>query len=162
MIVHTNTHQIKLDMVQLDLENLLPHRSPMLLLSRVTFETSDSVGASCTIGEQCKLFTDQNGDVGGWIILELMAQTISVYAGLKNKHPNEPARIGFLLGTRQFSCSRAVIHTGETIDITARCLFFAEPELPSQFECTAAIDGELIAQSNLTVFQPKEFQPWIA
>ena len=80
----------------------------------------------------------------------------------QNKHPNEPARIGFLLGTRQFSCSRAVIHTGETIDITARCLFFAEPELPSQFECTAAIDGELIAQSNLTVFQPKEFQPWIA
>ena len=145
-----------------DLENLLPHRAPMLLLTRATFETQNSVGASCTIGEQCALFTDNNGDVGGWLILELMAQTIGIYAGLKGKRPDEPAHIGFLLGTRQFSCSRSLLHTGETIDITARCVLYSEADLPSQFECTAMINGEIIAQANLTVFQPKELPEWIA
>lgn len=153
------------DLTQIPVADLLPHKAPMLLLSKALWADEETAVAECTVGDQCSLFLHKNGNneekIGGWLVLELMAQTVGVYAGNKGRNHNEPPKIGFLLGTRKLEVSRSSFSVGETLTIEVKCLMFGEDDLPSQFECRATVGDETVGTANLTVFQPKEVPSWI-
>lgn len=138
------------------IDSLLPHKAPMSLLTCADFADDTSVQTQCCIGEQCRLFMDEHNRVGGWLVLELMAQTIGVFAGVRSIREGGAPRIGFLLGTRKFDVSVPFFQQGQTLVIHARCLYYSDGVLPSQFECTASLQGTEISRANLTVFQPNQ------
>ena len=94
------------------------------------------------------------------MLIELMAQTVGIYAGLKNRAAGSAPRIGFLLGTRKFNVHTQYLAEGAVIDLSAECIFYADSGLPCQFDCRAYIAGREIASANLTVYQPKSTDAW--
>ena len=98
---------------------LLPHKPPMLLLTSCGTADGECVTARCTIGEQCRLFRLSDGRYGTWMLIELMAQTVGIYAGLKNREAGSAPRIGFLLGARKFTVHTPFLTEGDVIDLSA-------------------------------------------
>ena len=140
--------------------DLLPHKPPMLLLTSCGTMDGECVTARCTVGNQCRLFQLPDGRYGTWMLIELMAQTVGIYAGLKNRAAGSSPRVGFLLGTRKFTVHTPYIAESDVIDLSAECIFYADSGLPSQFDCRAFIAGREIASANLTVYQPDSVDAW--
>ena len=139
---------------------LLPHKPPMLLLTSCGIIDGERVTAQCIVGEQCRLFTLPDGNYGAWLVIELMAQTVGIYAGLKNRNEGSEPKIGFLLGTRKLSIHTGEFSEGDVIDISAECIFYSDSGLPCQFECHALKCGREVASANLTVYQPESTAEW--
>ena len=87
--------------------------------------------------------------------LEYMAQAIGAYAGYAARKRGEPIKLGYLLGTRCYECSRPIYTVGMLLRVHVKRVLQSENGLAS-FECR--IDDEIgqIASANLSVFQPAE------
>lgn len=142
------------------IQELLPHAGPMLLLDRCTDFGENYVAARCVIGNNCRLFRMPDGRFGAWLLIELMAQTVGVFAGLKNRHLDKPPKIGFLLGTRRFETSVGFLNEGDVVDIRADFIFVGQDGLPSQFQCQALMNSQVVATANLTVYEPENLDVW--
>ena len=91
----------------LKVEDLIPHRPPMVLIDAV--ESVDL--QSCTLVAS---FTARDEWSGNWFALEYMAQTAAALAGVFDKEAGEPAgRPGFLLGTRRLDLGIAEFVPGK-------------------------------------------------
>ena len=81
--------------LSLNVEDLVPHRSPMVLIDAVESAdlTSSTLVASFAAREEWR---------GNWFALEYMAQAAAALAGLHDRAEGAAAcRPGFLLGTRR-------------------------------------------------------------
>lgn len=141
-------------------EQLLPHRSAMMLLTEALDASDCAVSSRTVLSEKQHGLFVRNGKVGSWLLIELMAQTIGLFAGLKNKKLGHGPKIGFLLGTRRFSTSVASLPLGAEVITEAVCSFYSDDELPSQFSCVCKYADAVVAEANLTVYQPKSLLPW--
>ena len=97
--------------VEWTLEELLPHRPPMVLIDEV--ESFDAASKRLTVRvtitpEQIFFFKGLDG-VPNWVAIEYMAQASAALAGCWDKHvaPDLPARPGLLLGTRKLELNLA-------------------------------------------------------
>ena len=139
---------------------LLPHKPPMLLLDDCTAFDGETVEGRTVLSGNCALFETDEGRYGSWILLELMAQAVGLYAGLTKRQSGESPKIGFLLGTRKFEAAVAELTKGTEVTIRAKCVYFADKTLPSQFECTAMTGGKVIGTASLTVYEPEDLKAW--
>lgn len=139
--------------IDYDIREIVPHTGRMSLLERALEGDAESMVAEVTIREDC-LF-QQNGGVGGWVGIEYMAQAIGAWAGWQARQRGEAPRVGFLLGTRRYECSRPMFKVGERLRIEVHRRFWAENGL-GQFDCGIEINGEKVATAALTVFEPPE------
>lgn len=89
-----------------------------------------------------------------------MAQAVGLYAGLTKRQSGESPKIGFLLDTRKFEAAVAELTKGTEVTIRAKCVYFADKTLPSQFECTAMTGGKVIGTASLTVYEPEDLKAW--
>jgi predicted hotdog family 3-hydroxylacyl-ACP dehydratase len=135
------------------LADLVAHSGPMRLIDRALEADASGMVAEVTIREDCLFFRD--GGVGGWVGIEFMAQTVGAWAGWNARLRGEAPKMGFLLGTRRYSCSRPVFRAGERLLIQVRQEFWAESGM-GQFACTISIEGETVASAALTVFEPPD------
>ena len=142
--------------IDIPLTDLLPQKAPMLLIGKAFGTEGGVVASETTLGREHELFIQTSGVFGSWILLELMAQTIGIYAGLRNRAAGSGPHIGFILGTRSFTAAVPAFRPGETIRVTAECLAYFESELPSQFECVAYREGAEVGRARLTVYQPEK------
>ncbi|MCP3140995.1 ApeP family dehydratase [Pyxidicoccus xibeiensis] len=138
--------------ISYDIADLVPHADRMRLLDRVVEGDAESLVAEVTLRED--FLFHENGGVGGWVGVELMAQTIGAWAGWQARLRGEPPKVGFLLGTRRYDCSRPTFKTGERLRIEVHRKFWADNGL-GQFDCTLGIDGVTVATAALTVFEPQ-------
>src|SRR5665213_782209 len=100
------------------LDALLPHRDPMILLTRaVGMEGKDFV-AEVDVTKTSLFFEDTGVPV--WIGLEYMAQTVALFFGGGGALEGSGARPGMLLGARAFTCARQLFFDGETLRIVVR------------------------------------------
>lgn len=118
-------------------EALLPHRAPMVLVTRVcAFSLAEqTLTAETEISPQSLFFDARLGGVPAYVAIEYMAQTVGCFAGLYDlaqTPPRVPA-VGFVLGTRKFDAAQSVLPPG-IYKIRVRALFF-EDEIAS-FDCT--------------------------
>ena len=138
------------------IEQLLPHRPPMILLDRMIDATDTGSVCEVTIGPQT-LFIEPLG-VPAFVGLEYMAQAVAAYGGYKSYLAGEPIAIGFLLGTPQLKTSCQFFDCGQTLQIQVTHVW-GDNEL-TQFHCTIqdALTGKLLQQAELNVFKPQDLQ----
>jgi predicted hotdog family 3-hydroxylacyl-ACP dehydratase len=138
---------------------LLPHAGAMILLDRV--ETLEPERVVCVRGVRAgDPFVDADGALPAWTGVELMAQTIAAWSGGHARDAGEPIRLGFLLGTRQYSCNADVFPAGAELRIEA-VRQFHDAEGMGVFACRIDAPG-ITAEARLTVFRPRDATTFIA
>jgi predicted hotdog family 3-hydroxylacyl-ACP dehydratase len=142
-----------------DIRSLLPHSGPMVLLDRVIAADDESLSAEVRIRSDSLFCAD--GGVGAWVGLEYMAQAIGAYAGYNARLRGEPIKLGYLLGTRCYECTRPVFAVGTLLRVRVKRMLQSENGLAS-FACRIDDENSQIAGANLTVFQPADDRFWSA
>ncbi len=152
------------DAVKWRLEELLPHRGPVMLLEAV--ETFDPEARRLTARvrvtpEQVALFGDAEG-APNWVAIEYMAQTAAALVGYYDKHvaPGQPARPGLLLGTRKLDLKLERFEAGKTYHVVAENAF-SDSDAAS-FVCRIEDDtGATVATANLNAYRPPDMEQFL-
>ena len=141
-----------------DIRSLVPHAGPMVLLDRVVSADADNLLAEVRIRSD-SLFCNADG-VGVWVGIEYMAQAIAAWAGCIARSRGEPVKLGFLLGTRRYECSRPIFVIGSLLQVHVRRVFQDESGLGS-FECYIDDEQGRVATATVTVFQPRNVNDFL-
>ena len=149
-------------MTPIPLEELIPHRPPMVLIDAVESFDADAkrLVARVTIGEN-QLFFDGKG-VPNWVAIEYMAQTAAALVGYYDRHvaPGQPARPGLLLGTRKLDPKLERFEAGRTYRISAENAF-SDSDAAS-FVCRIEDEtGETVAMANLNAYRPPDMEQFL-
>jgi predicted hotdog family 3-hydroxylacyl-ACP dehydratase len=135
-----------------DIERLVPHRAPMLLIDRIVEATEDAVTAETRIDPQC-IFAVGNEGVPSYVGLEMMAQTVCAFDGLRRFEEGLPPPLGFLLGCRRYTVRRPYLVPCAVLTITARMLLH-DGDMAS-FDCSIRDDDTTkFAEGALNVYRP--------
>jgi predicted hotdog family 3-hydroxylacyl-ACP dehydratase len=141
-----------------DIRSLVPHAGPMVLLDRVISADEDSLLAEVRIRSD-SLFCSTDG-VGAWVGIEYMAQAIGAWAGYTARLRGEPVKLGFVLGTRRYECSRPIFTLGSLLRVHILRVFQDENGLGS-FECSIDNEEGRVATAIITVFQPPNIDDYL-
>ena len=133
------------------LEELLIHRKPMLLLDRVISSSLKTAEAEVEIGPGAT-FMDPRRGVPAWIGIEYMAQTVGLIAGEHAKTEGNGAPVGYLLGTRRLDSEVDFFPPGARLRITAKELFVDDNGLAS-YECAIFTEDNKVMGCRLTRFR---------
>lgn len=133
------------------LEELVPHRPPMLMPDRLVDGDSTRARTQVTISASCPLLEPGRG-LPTWALLEFFAQTAAVIGGLKARETGQPVAQGFLLGTRKLSCPVSHIPVGTTLLLQAETGFVDAGGMGA-YHCATDYEGQPIT-CTLTVFTP--------
>ncbi|MBF7695964.1 ApeP family dehydratase [Acinetobacter rathckeae] len=129
----------------------IPHQKPMVFIDTVTTVTENSIEASLEITSEL-MFVQEEG-LPTWVSIEIMAQTISAYAGFQGSKSERAPRIGYLLGTRRMVLPMAYFALGKTLKIHAQREYSHEGL--GQFLCEIEYEDHKIS-ALLSVYEPEE------
>lgn len=141
------------------LEELVPHRAPMLLLDRVLSHDAENVVCQVTIRAD-SAFLESIVDranlppevmVPAVVGIEYMAQCVASFAGLAARATGGTPRIGFLIGCRELTLEVDGFRIGDTLEVRARRVW-GENNVGS-FVCEIARETKTVAKGILTVYQ---------
>ncbi|TCM63209.1 putative hotdog family 3-hydroxylacyl-ACP dehydratase [Acinetobacter calcoaceticus] len=127
----------------------IPHKAPMVFVDHIVELGDDYVVAELQITSQL-LFCEAEG-LPTWTSIELMAQTISAFAGMQGKKHGHAPKIGYLLGTRKLSLPYAYFALGHRLRITAQQQYLHEGL--GQFHCEIQ-DQQHCISAVLSVYEP--------
>jgi predicted hotdog family 3-hydroxylacyl-ACP dehydratase len=137
---------------------LLPHAPPMILIDEVIGWNQDQVMTRLTVRRDA-VFAQDTG-IPVHIALEWMAQTCGALVGIRAIEEQQPVRIGFVLGTRDFRATASWFRFGESLTVVALCVF-SDGEM-AQFDCRVDRPSGTCATARLTVFQPRDLPAMLA
>ncbi len=141
------------------LEQLLAHRPPMILISRMIF--ADELSSVCEVDIRPGLPFSSHEGIPSFVGIEYMAQSVGAFNGYKQFQVGKPIEVGFLLGTPRLTsfCERFTF--GQTLRIEVKHVW-GEDQL-ARFECCIkdASAGALLQQADLTVFKPANFDNFL-
>lgn len=140
------------------LAELLPHAGNMILLERIEHYDEESIVAYLTVRDGC-LFSQADGSYPAYLGVELMAQAIAAYAGLKARHAGDPVRLGFLLGTRKYESNVSCFPLGSELRISARRSLEDDSDM-GVFECELTSDDIQVC-ARLNVYRPNNVASYI-
>ena len=144
------THTLRVP-VAYGIADIVPHAGTMCLLDAATDGDAESLNCEVTIREGGLFFND--GGVDGWVGIEYMAQAVAAWAGWRARLRGEEPKIGFLLGSRRYECTRPRFALGDNLQVGVHRQFQADNGI-GQFDCRIAIAGQTVAHATLTVFEP--------
>jgi predicted hotdog family 3-hydroxylacyl-ACP dehydratase len=133
-------------------EQLLPHRAPLLLLDEVVaWEPGRRVTARHVVRAD-EPFA-RGGRVPALVALEYMAQAVGLYAGLQARERGLPVKVGFLVACREMRCDVSFFLGGDELLLDAAHVW--GDERLGQFRCTTRYsnsDGAAVAQAVVSVY----------
>lgn len=135
---------------------LIPHRAPMALIDEIVdidLEEKELTAAIVIRGEW----------TGNWVAIEYMAQTSAALAGAydRSERPDDPARPGFLLGTRRLTLDLETFEVGARYLVKARCEF-RDAEAAS-FSCAIFdAEGKEVASAILNAYRPADVTEFLS
>lgn len=138
--------------------DLLPHRATMLLVDNLLDESFDHVIVDTTIRRETIFCTDEG--MPGWVGIELMAQCVGCWAGLRRLERSQNVQLGFLLGSRRYECTMPFIPVGTRLVIDAKLELVSEQGL-AVFVCRILSGDDVIATASLNVFQPDNVDDYL-
>jgi predicted hotdog family 3-hydroxylacyl-ACP dehydratase len=138
------------------LEELIPHRGAMSLLSRLLDDAADWVRVEAVISRG-GVFVGERG-LPAWVGLELMAQAIAVWGGLRSRGAQTPVQAGLLLGTRRFECTQPYFPLGARLEVEARRDALGDNGL-AVFSCRIVLEGAQVATATVNVFSRPVLEP---
>ena len=136
------------------IQQLLPMEPPMLLLDEVIGWNDDRIVTAVTVRPD-SMFLGEDG-LPAHIAIEWMAQTCGAMVGLLAIEQGQPIRIGFLLGTRNFTAGVARFRLGERMTVTASPVF--DDGQMAVFDCQVERGAEICAAARLNLFQPDDLK----
>jgi predicted hotdog family 3-hydroxylacyl-ACP dehydratase len=146
--VPDSTVKVPVDFAMAD---IVPHAGKMCLLDRPLEGDADNLSCEVTIRQDGLFYTDDG--VQAWVGIEYMAQAVAAWAGWRSRLRGEAPKIGFLLGSRRYDCSRSRFGLGDVLRVDVHRLFMADNGI-GQFDCRIVVDGHTVASAALTVFEP--------
>ena len=136
---------------------LVPHTGKMSLLDAIVGYDQDWLHAEVYITPE-SMFADVQG-VPAWIGMEYMAQTIAAYAGLQERLSGGSPKIGFLLGSRKYTCNTEYFSIGHTLSVKVELDMVAENGL-NVFKCEL-VGQDVVASAIVNVFQPGDVEKFL-
>ena len=133
----------------------LPHDAPMMLLEEVQAVTADSAHCRVAVSPDGVLapFLDAEGNLPGWYVLELMAQTVGVWSGWhRQQNGQQEIALGMVLGARELTCAGGHLPGGVVLDTQAHLLM--QDERFGSFDCTISVGETCVATGRVNTFQP--------
>jgi len=132
---------------------VVPHAGAMILLDAIEHVEAERIVCTRTIGPDA-LFVDSDGSMPAWMGVELMAQAIAAWAGCCARAAQRPVQLGFLLGTRHYSCNVDRFPAGACLRIEAERAFHDEQGM-GVFHCRIG-SPDIRAEARLNVFSPPD------
>jgi predicted hotdog family 3-hydroxylacyl-ACP dehydratase len=129
-------------------EELVPHRPPMLLIDEVV--AWDDAGAECRVVLRDDSPFVEAGRVSPMLAIEYMAQCVAVYAGLRGRERGQPVRVGYLVGAREVVLGQEPFRVGDVLRVRARHAW--GDEILGSFQCSVERGDEVVAQGTLNVY----------
>jgi predicted hotdog family 3-hydroxylacyl-ACP dehydratase len=142
--------QSAIDLIPVD--QLVPHSGDMVLIDAVLACSENSLLARVVINAG-GLFSNADGSMPAWLGLELMAQSIAAWAGWHAREEQRPVQLGFLLGTRNYSCRIDRFPAGADLRIAIERSLQDDSGI-AVFECSIHHGPDLLASARVNVFQP--------
>lgn len=133
--------------------DVVPHGGDMSLLDRMIELDAERIVCT-TVIRTGGLFNHADGRFPAWAGVELMAQSVAAWAGAHALNEQRPVRLGFLLGTRHYTCNVDSFPVGCSLRIQAERAFHDENGMGS-FACRIEAPG-IEAQARLSVFSPPD------
>jgi len=121
-----------------DIEGLVRHRGPALLLDKVLEAGNDYLVAHVPVAEK-DTFLAGAEDVPAWIGIEYMAQAVAAFSGLQARQIGEPIPFGMLIGCRGYKSDVSEFSAGTDLVVRVEQLIVVGDEL-------ASFEGEIRAQ----------------
>lgn len=141
------------------IEDLIPHRPPMILVDRMLAYLDGGAICEVTI-RQDHVFMVAEG-VPAYIGMELMAQTLAAMNGYQARIEGRPMDVGFLLGTPRLQSDIGYFKIGQRLRIEVRSVW-GDDEL-RQFDCLIAdAETEVVLQkATVNAFVPKDLEGYL-
>ncbi|MGR9088064.1 MAG: ApeP family dehydratase [Gammaproteobacteria bacterium] len=138
-----------LDLNRLKIKDIVPHSGAMVLLDRILSVDDQSLSAEFVVRGDGLLGSERT--VPAWAGIEYMAQAIAAHVGIMAKLRGEAIKMGYLLGTRRYSCNAAEFRVGSTFKVeVARIL---QDDQLAVFDCRIRGCGVEV-NAMLNVYQP--------
>lgn len=141
-----------------DIDKLLPHDWPMIVIDRVIAHGDDWVETEIVVTENHVFYDSKHDALPSWIIIEIMAQSIAAYAGMTAVNDGRPVVPGFLLGTRKLDFAQEWIARGSVVHTRVASQFSSNEGLGA-FNCASRVDEQEIASGVINVYQTSEGNP---
>lgn len=139
-------------------EELIQQRGEMLLLDRLLERGPEHVIVAARVLPREHPLLDPERGMPTWLGIELMAQTVAVFAGLDHLDRGLPPRIGLLLGTRSFVAEVPFVPQGTPLLVRAD-LAWRDAGGLGVFACEMKdSDGRLLAQALVKGYVPENIQ----
>jgi predicted hotdog family 3-hydroxylacyl-ACP dehydratase len=145
---------LKLEPTPLTAEELLPHRSRMLLVDEILLLDDDQATTLSVARRDWPMY--KNGVISPLIMVELVAQAAGVHNGrrrMKTRGKDAPAH-GWLVGVKSAVFHIDAIALGASVTTTAKNAFVFENL--REIAGRASIDGRLAAEVVLQVVEAEE------
>ncbi len=146
--------------VGLQIERLLPHDHPMILISGVKLYEKNLKGIITwvDINDESLFFDTKIGGVPSYVSLEYMAQTIAALAGIYTYRQGLEPLKGFVLGTRKMNLSTDILVPGR-YEVYCDELFF-DNEFAS-FDCKLKLEDELLVSSIINTYRVEDMEKFV-
>lgn len=144
-----------------DVANFIPHRDPMILISKLLAHESDTLLTQTDINASSPYFDSKLNGVPNYVGIEYMAQSIAALAGVEAHMRNDIIRVGFLLGSRKLKMHISQFDLGQSYQTRVTRLYQEDSGL-AVFDCQILHNQDVVAEANVNVFQPQDTQAYIA
>jgi predicted hotdog family 3-hydroxylacyl-ACP dehydratase len=135
--------------MQCNVLDYIPHQVPMVFIDELLDYGEAFATAKLSIRPEL-LFVEPRG-LPTWSSIELMAQTISLYAGIHGRALGQVPKIGFLLGTRKLDLPFAFFPLYSEVVIRVEKNY--QHQQLAQFDCQIMAQQHCI-RAQLSVYQP--------
>ena len=132
------------------IEELIPHSGPAVQIDSVLTSDDEAITCRATIGPHT-WFADDTG-VPAIVCLELMAQTVAAYDGLRNLMSGVDVQRAVLVSCRELDLEVDRLEHGDVVDIEARVVVGGMGALAS-FTCDVFRRGQRLASGSLNVYE---------
>ncbi|MEA3194178.1 MAG: hypothetical protein QOD26_2511 [Betaproteobacteria bacterium] len=141
------------------IEELLPHRYGMLLVSQIL--SWDASRATVSAVPSADGWYAEAGGMPSRLGIELMAQAIASHVSVVAWSKGEPPKKGVLLGARSFRATQPHFPAGSNLAVTAVKAFSDESGMGA-YDATIELAGAEVAKARILVFEPPDFEAFIA
>ena len=103
-----------------EIEEYLPHRGKMLLLSRITDYDMEKriITGEYDITKECIFYEKEGNGIPSWVSFELMAQTVCALTGIAHKLFGRKILPGMILSVTAFKTDLEWLKAGKTVRMT--------------------------------------------
>ncbi|MCU4676648.1 3-hydroxylacyl-ACP dehydratase [Catenovulum sp. 2E275] len=143
------------------IEQVLPHKAPMILLDNLL--SYDQTGACCTvkIKPESNFYRAELKGVPTYIGIEYMAQTIAAFANANQLDIGKKVEIGFLVSSRKYTTHTSIFTENSVLEVSVTRLYKEDNGL-SVFECSISEQHNKLVEAQINVFQPDEPSAFLA